>query len=328
MFLETAISDLKKLSGKKIKIYLINNQQSEISLKLKDFTLFLKEHLPDIKIKIKKEILPAYPAIKLTDEKEKIQIYYMAIPEGGEWLPFLKALEAITIGKSFLNQKELERIKNIKKPIEIKVFITPICPFCPLVVEKANQLAIAHSSIKTFVIDSNFYSDLAKQYKVTASPTVVINKDYFLVGTDAREKLIDFLEKANQIMYDAEVLKSLLKQAQADRVIELCQKDEKYLYNLLSLLKAPELFTRIGVMRVLEELAEKREIKEKILPSIIAMLDTKEERDKGDILFLLGLIGNLEVVPIIQKIAENASPLIKEIALEAIEQIKERETLH
>jgi len=131
------------------------------------------------------------------------------------------------------------------------------------------QLSIAQNFIKTFIIDATYYPDLVQKYKVTASPTVIINEDYILAGEEAREKLLEFVEKAGKSKYDKEVLKNLLKQAQAERVIELCEKDEECLYSLVELLKAPELFTRIGVMHVLEEMAEKGQDIEKVLSHLI-----------------------------------------------------------
>lgn len=321
--------DLKEINVENLRIFLINEgTSSEIFSRFENFLNELIKDLP-LEIEIKQEKIPAYPAFKLTDREEKISIYYMAIPEGLEWTPFLNTLKAISKSDSILNKEEIERIKNINNPVEIKIFITPFCPFCPAVVEKANQLAIFQNSIRVFIIDATLYSDLAQKYKVTASPTVIINEDFVLVGNEARTNLVDFIKKAGEaIVYDKEVLKNLLKQGEADRVIELCEKDERCLYSLVELLKAEELFTRIGVMRVFEELAEKSTLVEKILPSLIEMLNNaKDERDRGDILYLLGIIGDPEIISDIEKAVENDPPVIKEIAYEAIEKIKQRKSL-
>ena len=321
--------DLKEINSENIKIFLIKNSVSNESfLQLEEFVNNLKKHL-FLRTETKKEDLPAYPALKLTDKEEKVQIYYLAIPEGREWKPFLNALKSISQNKNFLNENETNRIKKINKQVEIKIFITPFCLFCPAVVDKANQLSIAQNLIKTFIIDATHYPDLVQKYKVTASPTVIINEDYILAGEEAREKLLEFVEKAGKSKYDKEVLKNLLKQAQAERVIELCEKDEECLYSLVELLKAPELFTRIGVMHVLEEMAEKGQDIEKVLSHLIKIFyQVKEDRDKGDIIYLLGLIGNPEIIFEIEKAVKDEPPLIKEIAEEAIERIKQRQQYH
>jgi len=320
--------DLKEINAENLKIILISDSSSgEIFLRFEKFLNDLSKDLT-LKVEIKHEEIPAYPALKLTDYEEKFQIYYMAIPEGLEWNPFLNTLKRISKGESNLNKDDIERVKKFKNAVEIKIFITPFCPFCPTVVEKANQIAISQNLIKVFVIDATLYTDLAQKYKVTASPTVVINEDYILVGNEARENLINFIEKAEStIIYDKDVLKNLLKQGEAGRVIELCEKDKRCLYSLIELLKSPELFTRIGVMRVLEEMAEKREIPVEILFQLIEMLKiTESERDKDDILYLLGLIGTPEIISEIEKSVENESPLIKEVGQETIEKIRKRLT--
>ena len=323
--------DLKEINLENLKFFLIRKEESnQVFLKFEEFLNNLKGHF-SLNLEIKEEELPDYPALKVTDKEEKVQIYYMAIPEGLERQPFLNALKAISKGESFLNKEEFERIKTIKNPVEIKIFITPFCPFCPFVVDKANQIAIAQNLIRVFIIDATLFVQLSQKYKVTASPTVVINEDFVLVGNEAKEGLLNFIEKAGEIQYDKEVLKNLLKQAQAERVIELCEKEERCLYTLIELLKAPELFTRIGTMYVLEEMAERGKIKnkEKILSHLIETLKTvKDERDKGDILYLLGLIGTPEIVSKIEETIKDEPPLIKEIAYEAIEKIKKRETFH
>jgi thiol-disulfide isomerase/thioredoxin len=322
--------DLKEINTENLRIFLINGDGSrEIFSRFEKFLNELKKELP-LKIENKHEKIPIYPAIKLTDREEKVQIYYMAVPEGLELNPFLNTLKTIPKAESVLNKEEVEKIKDIKNPVEVKIFITSFCPFCPAVVEKANQLAIFQNSIRVFIIDAMLHSDLAQKYKVTASPTVIINEDFVLVGNEARTNLVDFIKKAGEaIVYDKEVLKNLLKQGEADRVIELCEKDERCLYSLVELLKAEELFTRIGVMRVFEEMAEKREIPAKILFQLIEMFKNADnERDKDDILYLLSLIGTPEIISEIEKAIENESPIIKEVGQEAIEKIRKREKFH
>jgi len=309
----------------KIKLVLINSQNQNLFLKLEAFCEELKRHLSELEIAYAQEDLPAYPAIKVTSKNREINLYYFCLPEGREWLPFFKALKAIARKEVFLDKGHIEKVKKLAHPVVVKVFITPHCVFCPLVVDLINQVAIANELIKVFVIDGTLYPELAKQYKVTASPTVVINEDYFLVGTEARERLIDWLEKAEQSVYDPQVIKSLLKQAQAERVVELCLENEAYLKPLLALLTDQELFPRIGAMRVLEELRDKApQLIEKVLPQLLEMLNTQETRDKGDILFLLGLIGSPEVIGSLEEIAQREEGEIKEIALEAIEEIRQR----
>jgi len=321
--------DLKDIKVENLKIFLINKAISNKYLpQLEEFLNNLTKYLP-LKIEIRYEEIPAYPALKLTDKEEKIKIYYMAVPERLEWEPFLNALKAISEKKSFLNEDETLKIKELTAFVEIKVFITPFCPFCPAIVDKINQLSIAQNLLKTFIIDATLYPELSQKYKVTASPTVVINEEYFPVGEEVKKNLLSFIEKAGKATYDKEVLKNLLKQAQAEKVIELCGKDEKCFYALIELLEADELFTRIGVMRVLEEMAEKRKIPEKILFQLIEMLkNAKDERDKGDILYLLGLIGTPEIVSEIEKAIENETFIVKEIGKEAIESIRKRAQFH
>jgi len=327
MLEQEKVKDLKTIAGQahRIKLFLIDSKHPELFLQMEALCQDVQKALPEIEVGVKEEQLLAYPAVKITNPEEEINLYYLSLPEKREWLPFFNALKAIATDTFILGAEEIKKVKSLSTPVEVKVFITPECVFCPLVVDLANQLAIVNHLLHVFIIDGNLYPELAKRYEVTASPTVIINEDYFLVGTEAKEKLVQWIEKASQKVYDPSVLKSLLKQAQAERVVELCLKDEQYLYSLLALLQDKELFPRIGTMRVLEELAEKSpQLIEKATSKIIPMLDTNETRDKGDILFLLGLIGSPEVISIIEEKMQGDTDEIKEIALEAIENIKKR----
>ena len=88
--------DLKEINSENIKIFLIKNSGSnDRFLQLEEFVNNLKKHL-FLRTETKKEDLPAYPALKLTDKEEKVQIYYLAIPEGREWKPFLNALKSVS----------------------------------------------------------------------------------------------------------------------------------------------------------------------------------------------------------------------------------------
>ncbi len=320
------LKELNHLSLKNfVKFYLFNHQQPDLFFKLDEFLQDIKKIQPEVEIIYKTEPIEPSPMLKVTNISDEISIYYLAIPKGPEWPPFFQILQAISTNQSFLSPRDKNKIKKVNKPVKIRVFIMPQCSFCPLVVTLATQLAIAQPLIQTFIIDGSLYPEVAQQYKITSAPTVVINEDYFLVGQDGKEKLIDWILKAGETTYDPEVLRSLLNQGKAERIVELCLKEEGYLMSLLTLLKHEKIFTRIGAMRVLEELFDKSpRLAEKIMPSLLKMLETSEKRDKDDLLFLLGIIGTPEAIPKLHQIAQTTSSTIREAAVEAIEHIKER----
>jgi hypothetical protein len=308
-----------------IKLCLFQSEPLDLFFRLEAFGKALKNIKPQIEIVYKKDSIWPAPALKITNVIESIGIYYMAIPKGVELSPFFQVLKAVSESEAFLSPKDKKRIADIKKPVLLKVFIMPQCLFCPLVVSLATQLSIIQPLIQTFIIDGSLYPGLVRQHKITSAPTVIINEDYLLVGNEAKEKLIEWVIKAGERMLDSGLLASFLKQGRAEEVVGLCLKDKKTLFTLITLLKDEEMFIRIGVMRVLEELAEKSPfLIEKIMPKLLQMLETPKERDQGDLLFLLGLIGTPELIPKLQQIAQEASPIIKETALEAIKQIKDK----
>jgi len=128
---------------------------------------------------------------------------------------------------------------------------------------------------------------------------------------------------------NSEVLRSLLKEARAQRVVQLCLERGKIPNSLLNLLLDIELSSRVGTMVVLEEVSkEAPNIVQNTIPKLLSMLKLPDKRDRGDVLYILGLIGTPEIIPILRDIASKETEELEEIALEAIENIKKRHILH
>lgn len=105
---------------------------------------FLKE-IAELSSKIKLEVYNKYideqkasqyapaqlPAIFIeTPHCEKRVIFY-GIPAGYEFVSFIEALKASSSGKVELEQETIEKIKAVNEKVNIKVFVTPTCPYCP-----------------------------------------------------------------------------------------------------------------------------------------------------------------------------------------------------
>jgi glutaredoxin-like protein len=102
-------------------------------------------------------------------------VYYFGIPSGYEFRSFMEDLVDASRGSTDLSEEIRSQVKRINEPVEIKVFVTPTCPYCPRAVRTAHKFAFENPNIKALMIESLEFSELAQQYNVMAVPKIVIN---------------------------------------------------------------------------------------------------------------------------------------------------------
>jgi thioredoxin reductase (NADPH) len=62
---------------------------------------------------------------------EQYSIRWLGAPMGEEARTFLETLILVGMGKSQLSDQSLNVIKKIDSPRNVKVFVSPTCPYCP-----------------------------------------------------------------------------------------------------------------------------------------------------------------------------------------------------
>ena len=81
----------------------------------------------------------------------------------------------------------VEIIKKVDKPVNIMVFVTPTCPYCPLAVRTAHKFAIENENITASMIEATEFPELSNRYSVFAVPKVVINDKVSFEGAIPEE---------------------------------------------------------------------------------------------------------------------------------------------
>jgi hypothetical protein len=108
-----------------------------------------------------------------------------------------------------------------------------------------------------------------------------------------------------------------------DNIIDMFRHD-KDLYELVAdLMKDERMRVRIGVTALLETLVfEDPENVKKTIPGILSLLKHENPVIRGDAAYILGTIGDKEVVPSLQEIIYDENENVRIIAKEAIEDIQ------
>ncbi|UCC19489.1 MAG: thioredoxin family protein [Promethearchaeota archaeon] len=167
------LKTLENLSNGKLKIEEISTEENEELA---------------IKFKVNK-----IPAILFVDENDKEIIRYLAHPTGSEFIPFLNSIQYFSGVRPYYTDQILTHLKKISKS-NMKIFITPTCPYCPATVPVLTLFAlVSKGKISAEIIDINLNPDLGMKYDVQGVPMTVINEKEVIHGMFSPQDLLDKL---------------------------------------------------------------------------------------------------------------------------------------
>lgn len=117
------------------------------------------------------------PAVVLLGEGDKdYGIRFYGIPAGYEFVSLMESLEMISKGDSGLSPASREKLKALRKPLALQVFVTPTCPYCPRAVVLAFRLAVESPLISASMVEATEFPHLANKYQVSGVPHTVIGE--------------------------------------------------------------------------------------------------------------------------------------------------------
>ena len=125
------------------------------------------------------------------------RIRYYGAPLGNELPTLVEAIGMTGTGETGLADASRARLKSLSRPVEVKVFFTPTCVYCPRMISLANQVAIETPLVKVTAIDATEYPDLVRRYNVNGVPKTVINETAEIMGAASEEDLITALLTAD-----------------------------------------------------------------------------------------------------------------------------------
>ena len=133
------------------------------------------------------------PAILFVDENDKEIIRYLAHPTGSEFVPFLNSIQYFSGVRPYYADQIITHLKKIKKS-NMKIFITPTCPYCPATVPVLTLFSIvSKGKISSEIIDVNLNPDIGIKYQVQGVPHTVINEKDSIIGQFTPQDLLDKL---------------------------------------------------------------------------------------------------------------------------------------
>jgi glutaredoxin-like protein len=136
-----------------------------------------------------------HPAIVLHG-RDEYKVKFYGIPAGHEFGALIGSIIDVSSGTAPLPEDIIEDIKSIDKPIRIRVFVTPQCPYCPGMTRLSNQAAILNPLISSEMIESLEFQQLAQEFEVFGVPKTVFNDSVTVEGLTPPEMFVDKLFEA------------------------------------------------------------------------------------------------------------------------------------
>ncbi|HEY68562.1 MAG TPA: glutaredoxin [Thermoflexia bacterium] len=127
---------------------------------------------------------------------EDYGVRFYGIPSGYEFTSLLYAIRTVAAGKTELSEETLKTLAEVTEPVHMQVFVTPTCPYCPMAVVLAHQMAIASPMVRADMVEAMEFPHLAIKYQVMGVPRTVINEMVHLEGAAPEPMVLEKLQEA------------------------------------------------------------------------------------------------------------------------------------
>ncbi len=102
-------------------------------------------------------------------------VRYAGIPSGHEFSSLIQDLVQVSRRDSGLSEATRKFLAGLKEPVNMLVFVTPTCPYCPRAVVLAHQMAMESPMVQAEMVEAMEFPDLSNQFGVSGVPQTTIN---------------------------------------------------------------------------------------------------------------------------------------------------------
>ncbi|NOZ56686.1 MAG: glutaredoxin [Calditrichaeota bacterium] len=139
------------------------------------------------------------PATIVMDDNKDYGIRYFGIPSGYEFASLLEDILMVSSGDSGLEPESREKLATLEKPVHIQVFVTPTCPYCPMAVRLAHQIAFESDKVRGDMIEVTEFPHLGNKYGVMGVPKSIFNEKVELEGAVPEPHFVEKVIEASKI---------------------------------------------------------------------------------------------------------------------------------
>ncbi len=217
-------------------------------------------------------------------------------------------------------------LDRLQFPVTMKLYVSLMCPHCPVVVKNFAPLALYCNNIHLHIIDGSLFGSEAAEDSVMSVPCLILDDDLRWTASADPVEIVRAALDRDPSNLSAESLRNFLEQGDAAAIAEMMIKKGMIFDNFIKLLVHETWSVRLGAVVAVEELAERApRLAEKICPVLIEQFDNHDISVQGDILYVLGEAGNRETGEWIRnRLPGFEAPDLADAAREAMESINSR----
>lgn len=128
------------------------------------------------------------------------RIRWLGAPLGQETQTLMELLSLVGYRDSGLSDAAVKVLAKIKEPRQIRLFVSPTCPYCPQQAVNALRAAIERPElISVEIVDIQANPDLADQYDAYSVPQTYANGKLMAKGAQPEELFMASLDKLEQV---------------------------------------------------------------------------------------------------------------------------------
>jgi len=132
-------------------------------------------------------------------DPDNYNIRWLGAPIGEEGRIFIETLIYIGFKKTGIGQQSLKVLEQIKDRRDIKLFVSPSCPYCPQQAINALKAAVEKPDLISLeIIDIQANPEIARQYDAQSVPQTFANETLIALGAQQEELFMLSLQKMEQ----------------------------------------------------------------------------------------------------------------------------------
>jgi len=136
------------------------------------------------------------PAVVLLKNGADTRMRFVGAPAGYEFMSLVEAVTLAGTDGSGLMDSSKALLAERSTPLDIKVFVTPTCVYCPRAVTMAHRMAVESPYVTATCVEATEFPDLARQYQVTGVPQTVAGSVEILGALPEDQFVSDLLNDA------------------------------------------------------------------------------------------------------------------------------------
>lgn len=135
-----------------------------------------------------------FPTIIVLDKNGDFSgIKYSTLPSGHELNSFILAMYNIAGPGQKISEESLNKIAQLKKPVNVKIGVTLSCNNCPETVQSVQRIAAENKNIQVEIIDVLTFRDFKDKHEIMSVPAMVVNDRGIYFGRKNIDEVLGIL---------------------------------------------------------------------------------------------------------------------------------------